>query len=977
MKCKFLKRFLVALLCCIPQVIYADSSLLTPVTVQLKWTHQFQFAGFYAAIENGYYEEVGLDVTLIEASPEINPVTEVSAGRADYGVANSELLLHKLNGSEVTAIAVTIQHSPLVLLALRSSHIRTPQDLVGRRVMFPDGAYGANTLGVLKNEGVMPEQIIHVPLSFDINDLISGKVDAMVGYLTDQPYQLLEQGVDYLIIDPRNYGIDFYGDTIFTSSQYLKKHPHQVKAFRAATLKGWEYAVSNPDKISNLIIQKYRSSLSYEQLMFEARETIKLMVPDLVEIGHMNPERWQHIAKTFVSLGMADEPVSLDGFIYNPDKDLRMEMLYNNLWIVMLVIGFVLLSTVLLSLFNRRLKMAVNLRTAQLTESNNRLLSQTDELIKTQGELNRLNHALEDRVAERTRALEGSNQSLIREVAERKARELSLRLLSRAVENSGSAILISTKEFRIHYVNSSFLDKTGYGREVLADKFLSEFKTVNGEAFFPESLLNKINTVQVREELECVKASGEVFWAQVSVSPVLDSNQRITHYVFVCEDISLFKQRKEEMERLAFYDPLTGLENRLLFNMALEKALIKSERDKTKFAVLFIDLDHFKRINDEFGHDGGDQVLKVTAIKLKKHIRKNDSFARISGDEFAILLNDIKRADDVRTVVFNMLNELKEPIKFFGREIIISLCVGVTIAPDDGDEPKVLMKNADLAMYRAKKLGRNDFRFFSEDMNEELSRNMALEVQITKGIEQNEFFLLFQPQISLETGKLIGLEALVRWSHPERGILEPIEFICFAEESGLIVSLGKLVNHAAFEAGVEILRAGLKDLRVAINLSPRQLYDSDFLCDIQDCLDELKIEGGNFEFEITESCLIDRAKTNIRLFSALKEMGFSLSIDDFGTGYSSLSYLKQLPIDCIKIDKSFIGDIPQDSSDVEITAAVIAMAHKLNLSVTAEGVETVLQEAFLKENNCDYVQGYYYDKPMLLADVLKKYLPAN
>lgn len=967
------KQICIGLLLLLPFVAFADT--LSSVTVQLKWKHQFQFAGFYAAIEKGYYKNIGLDVKLIEASPETNPITEVTSGKADYGVANSELLLHRLQGSPVTALAVIIQHSPLVLLTLKKSNILSPQDLINRRVMFPEGAYGASTLGIFMKEGIHFNQIKQIPLSFNLDDLITGKVDAMVGYVTDQPYQLIKRNIPFHIIDPRSYGIDFYGDTLFTSEKNISNNPGQVKKFREATLKGWKYAVENPEEISRLILTKYQSTRTYEQLMFEAKETINLIVPDLVEIGHMNPGRWRHIAKTFTDLGITNKEVSLDGFIYNPNSDPRLNAIVKNLWLAAFLFSFIIVVVFALACFNRRLKKAVQRQTSKLTASNHQLINQADALLHAQNELNNLNHELEKRVSERTNSLEIINQTLTNEIAERKEKEFSLKLLSNAVENSGSAIMIATNKGFIQYINPSFIAKTGYSLELMMDQSLSTFKTTSGTPVFPLDFFNRLGDAQIIEEIKFTKPSGDYFWAQVSASPVFDDDNHIAHYVFVCEDITHLKKRKEEMERLAFYDQLTGLENRLLFKLRLERAIAKT--DQSHFAVLFIDVDHFKRINDDFGHDCGDSVLKIISGRLKQHIQSGDYFARISGDEFTILLNNIRHKDDIIQTIKNMLEDLKKPILFFGRELVASVSIGVTIAPTDGNDAKTLMKNADLAMYRAKRLGRNDYRFFSDEMNDELRQNIELEAQISRGIERKEFFLRFQPKICLKTQQLIGLEALVRWNHPERGEISPTEFINFAEESGLIVSLGKLIIQEAFTAGVILSEHGLSKIKIAINLSARQLYDPDLLSDISQSLTDLNISSQHFEFEVTESCLIDRAKTSIKLLSSLKEMGFTLSIDDFGTGYSSLSYLKQLPIDCIKIDKSFIDHIPNDNNDTEITTVVISMAHNLNLTVIAEGVETKEQESFLIENQCDYVQGFFYDKAISIDDILKKYSPAS
>ncbi|MBV1920292.1 MAG: ABC transporter substrate-binding protein, partial [Pseudomonadales bacterium] len=357
-----------------------SSRTLTSITVQLKWKHQFQFAGFYAAIEQGFYQEAGFKVTLKEADYMTNPIEEVLSGRADYGVANSELMLYRMNGDPVTVLAAIIQHSPIVLMSLKSSNILSPQDLIGKKIMYPEGHYGANTLGILLKEGIEQDQIESIPLSFNINDLIEGKVDAMVGYLTDQPYLLKAKDIKYNLIHPRSYGIDFYGDTLFTREVKADKAPKEVIKFRDATLKGWKYAVDHPRETIDIILNQYHSEKSRSELQYEANETIKLIVPELVEIGHMNPGRWQHIAKTFSDLGLAQGKFLDDGFMFTPEKqqaDLTLRIFVRVIIIIFFVSGCLI---TLLAYFNKKLKQAVTEKTVHLTVVNERLLASTKQL---------------------------------------------------------------------------------------------------------------------------------------------------------------------------------------------------------------------------------------------------------------------------------------------------------------------------------------------------------------------------------------------------------------------------------------------------------------------------------------------------------------------------------------------------------------------------------------------------------------------
>lgn len=343
---------------------------LTPVTVQLKWKHQFQFAGYYAAAAKGFYQQAGFNVTLKEWAPQIDPIEEVMSGRADYGVANSELMLYRLNGVPVTALAAFIQHSPVVLMSLQSSDIFSPQDLIGKKVMYPKGPYGANTRGILLKEGIELSQFESVPLSFNINDLIDKKVDAMVGYVTDQPYLLNKLGVAYNLIDPRNYGIDFYGDTLFTQERRVDKKPEEVAKFRAATIAGWRYAIQNPVEVIDIILDQYQSEKNKDELLYEANATINLIVPKLVDLGHMNPGRWEHIANVFIELNMTEGIFQDTGFIYIPEKEKAAQTLRLFFRFAFIFSIIAILSIVILFYFNKKLKNAVSEKTLTLKRSN-------------------------------------------------------------------------------------------------------------------------------------------------------------------------------------------------------------------------------------------------------------------------------------------------------------------------------------------------------------------------------------------------------------------------------------------------------------------------------------------------------------------------------------------------------------------------------------------------------------------------------
>jgi len=433
----------------------------------------------------------------------------------------------------------------------------------------------------------------------------------------------------------------------------------------------------------------------------------------------------------------------------------------------------------------------------------------------------------------------------------------------------------------------------------------------------------------------------------------------------------LFAEKTAEHQ--AHYDLLTDLPNRSMFNDRLTLALAHANRHRKMLALLFVDLDRFKTIVDTLGHAIGDQVLRGVAERLSSCLEADDTLARMGGDEFVVLLPEIHRADKAVRLAQMMLDVLRPAFQFNGHDLHITTSIGISLYPYDGEDADTLLKNADTALYRAKEQGRNNYQLYTPAMNARAFERLALENSLRRALERNEFMLHYQPQVEIMSGSITAVEALIRWQHPDLGLVYPAEFIPLAEETGLIVPLGEWVIRTACTQAKLWQKAGLPPLIVAVNLSGRQFQHQGLVDSISRILKETKMDPRLLELEITESIAMQNADYTIVILKELKEMGLRISMDDFGTGYSSLSYLKKFPIDTLKIDQSFVRDIHTDPNDAAIANAVIVLAHSLKLEVVAEGVETPEQEAFLRENHCDRLQGYLFSNP-IPAEVFQNFL---
>jgi diguanylate cyclase (GGDEF)-like protein len=436
-------------------------------------------------------------------------------------------------------------------------------------------------------------------------------------------------------------------------------------------------------------------------------------------------------------------------------------------------------------------------------------------------------------------------------------------------------------------------------------------------------------------------------------------------------DLSERKRAEQQIEYQAYHDSLTGLANRRLFQEHLTLAISLAVRKRRPVAVLFLDLDHFKVVNDSLGHTVGDTLLREIATRLRSSIREGDVVARIGGDEFTIVLQELEKKEDAAAMAQRVLRIIAEPMEVDGQRLYITASIGITIYPDDGEDPETLLKNADNAMYRAKAVGRNTYEMSTQELSRSMQERLTLENGLHQAMEKNEFEVYYQPQIDIRSMKIIGMEALLRWRHPERGLMLPGSFLSVAEERGFIVMIGDWVLRTALHQAKIFSDMGFPDFRVAVNLSARQFRELALVEGIESAVKESRVDPHSLELEITESVAMQNVELTFKQLTQLRKSGITIAIDDFGIGHSSLSYLKKFPIDALKIDRNFVEDLPERMEDAAIVRSVIELAQGLNLRVVAEGVETKPQFEFLKKHDCREVQGYYFGFPVPAQEFLE------
>lgn len=552
----------------------------------------------------------------------------------------------------------------------------------------------------------------------------------------------------------------------------------------------------------------------------------------------------------------------------------------------------------------------------------------------------------------------------MRYAIERKRAEERLRLAAQVFESTLEGIVITDAEHAVVSVNPAFCSMTGYDSDEVVGKHLHLIWGNMADA--PHA--NQDTSNGWRGESFLRRKSGERFPVWMSITDVLGLAKEVSHRVTVFAEITALKQTEARLHFLANHDPLTGLPNRMMFNERLQQALANAQRTGDMVGIMFIDLDRFKNVNDTLGHTIGDHLLQQVAGRIGACVRGTDTIARLGGDEFALVLTNVQQSEDADVVAQKILDALRPAFLVDHHEIYITASIGIACCPPSGEISEMLLQRADVAMYSAKSQGKDKFQRYEPEMDAVAYERMVLENSLRRALERDEYCLYFQPQVAMDDQRIIGVEALLRWQHPELGLVSPVEFIPLLEETGLIVQVGDWVLHEACRQARVWLDEG-NPVRVAVNLSVRQLMQPDMVERVRDALRAADLPPELLELELTESIFIENVEHNVDTLNRIKALGVSIAIDDFGSGASSLAYLKHFPIDTLKICQSFVVNVPSNPEDAAIASAVIGLAQNMALVSVAEGVETAEQLDFLRERRCDHIQGFLFSKPMLPAEL--------
>lgn len=1119
------------------------------VSLHLKWLHSFQFAGYYAAKEKGFYADENLDVTVRERTPGVNNIEQVLNGESQYGVADTSLLEQRLGGKPVVVLASIFQHNPLVYFTLKKSGIISPYELKGKRVM-EESFDNAPLRAMLYETGIHADELTHLTDSFNPDDLINGKTDALIGYLTDQVDYFKNKGVEINIIDPRNYGVDFLGDNLFTTEQEINRHPERVERFLRASLKGWDYALKHQDELIRIILEKYNpgNRLTADHLHFEAQETVKMILPETIPIGHTDIKRFQRIADTYRQLGLVSSLDNLAGFIYGrPHPSKLIFTPAEKSWLLthpIIRVGvdrdfapyewldakgnYQGLSADYIALVEQRLGVKLEivqgkswaeildmaqrgeldmLANANKTPDREQYLNFTDAYLNTPiiiindsnngfiGSLDRLNgkrvavekgyfmqeqlahdhpeiqllpakdahealdivsgnkadayigdaasanyavkkegmlnlnfsgdtgyksfhrmaatkanpelasllakalndipQAEKEAIQNRWMSLKyepgiktqtvllyataalallalifGWNLRLRREINARIKIEQAQRMAASVFASAQEGIMITDAQHVIIDANPAFSRITGFSRTDLVGQKPSILKSGHHDANFYANMWRIINQQGFwRGEVWNRKQNGEIFAEMLTISAVADKQGKITHYIGTSSDITPLKEHARKLELAAHYDALTGVPNRILLADRMHLALVQTKRDNCLMAVGYLDLDGFKPVNDRLGHAAGDQLLIEIARRIKNTLREGDTIARLGGDEFVFLLLGLEKIEHCELTLHRLLEVISQPVMLKNQAVSVSASIGVSIFPEDNADTDTLLRHADQAMYRAKQDGKNCFHIYNLELDRQLHEHREGIKRIELALKNDEFELFFQPKVDMQLGIVFGAEALIRWRHPERGLVMPADFLPLIDNHELAIKLDAWVIDKALQHMETWLRLKLP-LQISINISAKSLQADDFLLQLYYAFERYPAAKPNlFQLEILETQALSDLTLTSQVIKECQALGVQFALDDFGTGYSSLSYLKHLPVETLKIDQTFIRDMLEDEDDLTIVQGVIGLAESFRRQVIAEGVETVEHGIALLHMGCGHAQGYGIAKPMPASEL--------
>ncbi len=1046
----------------LPLKVWASGSHLI---VQLPWDHQFQFAGFYQALWQGYYNEVGIEVEIRggfnDEGKIINAIDAIARGKADIAPLDGlSLLIAQDQGANIVALAPILQRTPWAFHSLKEKQLDTLSDLAKASVaVSPDSIYIFKLL--LQYESLTPNPRLRAHVPPTIDSLVNGAVEVIPGYADSTIWLAKQKNIPLNTLYAENYGIDFYADVISVNRDKLRNDPVLVEKFLQATLRGWEFALNNKEETIKKIISTYPRKFQVTDITGFNRHFAshfqQLSRYPQVPLGNNDPERWAHMHDALKKIGVISGKFDMTRQLSTPASTnenqydwLLITLLISSLAAVTLLavwpgqrhlgylallISVIFILTILyfaVTLYqeqeieNKKKETLIKLLTVrvQLEESItstffllkglithiklNPGLTQTEfeqisrQLIDDQPNINNI-AAAPDLIVRMVYPLEGNQQVMnldYRQLPAQwpsvlEAKESGQLVLAGPVQLvQGGVGLIGRLPVYIQDISGqrkfwgivstvmpvdAFYRAAGLYDTSLGLEFAIRGKNGmgnRGEVFFGNGELFSHD----RSVMMDIMIPGGLW--QIAAKPTGDQTafSEPVLIIYLLASISVFlaiisfyirrnheyqwRKNESHISYLAYHDSLTGLPNRTQFTEELDRVLAHAKRSGNTIAVLMLDLDNFKQINDTLGHAAGDETLIEVSRRLKNRIRKEDHIARLGGDEFVIIQRDLKTTDDAVTFAQELIVSLSQPYDIKQTRFISGASIGIAIwRPGEKIEAN-LLEEADIALYKAKDKDRGSYAFHTSEMTREIQRRVDLHNELETALNTDALFLVYQPQIDIKNNKLIGTEALLRWKHPIHGYISPAEFIPIAETHGMMHRLGLYVLKEACEALVRWRNGGLFHKVMAVNISSGQLNNKVFDKELIELIDKVGLPGDALELEVTEQVIVQPRANNGLILKVLAAKGIKLVMDDFGTGYSSLPTLKHWPFHRLKIAQTFVRGMLTDPNDRKIVLATIGLAENLGLQVIAEGVEKTEQMAFLKQNGCYLIQGYLLARPM-------------